>query len=454
MSHTFVRCGTLFTATSAFPEKDQTLVFAGAKLIYVGPTAKAPPPQAGDAVIDHGSRFVMPGLIDGHVHISYGRALGEEDLDLYATMEFRAIRALHAAQSMLRWGFTSIIDPACSGLVSPSVRDAIDCGLYKGPRITAAGRALTTHQGLYDYYPSWIGAPDVSTGILVKSREETIQEIRRQAKDGVDMIKFALDGIMGDRKHGLYAAFDEDETKAMIREAKRLGRRVGVHARGREAAYYAAKHGADIIYHASRIDGETIRACLDTGCAISPSLLMLVNNIEFAQPQDPSYSWWPNIQRKELASARICIAEAFQAGVRLINGSESGFAVTLYGDWAARELEISRDLLGLTPGEALLTATANPAPYLRGAPVGTLKEGHMADFLVLDASPIENLSILQDPSHFVELRLGGELVDTTPQPQPGRHPSELAQGMWNRLYTRDYAAGLARQPLELQTAAE
>lgn len=453
MSKTFIRCGRLFTATDSQALSDQTLIIDTGRIVHVGPSHAAPQPALEDRVVDHSERFVMPGMVDTHTHLSYGCAASEEEVDLYATLEFRTIRALHAAQSMLRAGFTSVLDPACSGMVSPAVRDAIDCGLYRGPRITAAGPALTTHQGLYDYYPSWIGSPDVSSGILVKSRDEAIQLIRRQAKDGVDMIKIAMDGTMGDRDRGLYAAFDQDEISAMVREAHRLGRKVGVHARGTEGALYSARAGVDVIYHGSRICDEGIRAALDNGTAISPSLLMLVNNIQFAQPQDPSFSWWPNIQRKELAAARRCIAAAFEAGVPLLNGSESGFAITLYGDWAAKELEITTDLLGLSPAEALHTATRAPAKFMRDSRIGTLEPGQAADLLVLSDNPLTHIKCLQDPSAFHEVWVGGETFDLTPPPPARRHMSEDSQGMWNRRYTRDVVSQLEPQSLELQPAS-
>ena len=95
---------------------------------------------------------------------------------------------------------------------------------------------------------------------------------------------------------------------------------------------YAALAGADIIYHASRIDADGIKAARDNGCRICPSLALLVNNIQFAQPSDPSASWWPDIQRKEFATSLVNLRQAFDAGVPFVSGSETGFAVTPYGE--------------------------------------------------------------------------------------------------------------------------
>ena len=137
----------------------------------------------------------MPGLIDVHTHLAYGNAKSEEDIDLYQPMEFRALRGLFFAQKVVAAGYTSICAPGDAGQISLSVRNAINFGLFDGPRVTAAGRYLTTRQGLTDWYPTWIGVPDTSIGRLVTSKDEAIEEIRVQVKNGVDCIKLALDGV-------------------------------------------------------------------------------------------------------------------------------------------------------------------------------------------------------------------------------------------------------------------
>lgn len=395
-------------------------------------------PGDGDTVIDLRSRFVMPGLADAHTHLSYGNARSEEEVDLYGSLEYRTLRALSAAQRMLRAGYTALLDPACAGLVTPALRDALFVGMFPGPRITTAGPALTTRQGLYDYYPSWIGVPAVSTGVLVRSVPEAIEEVRRQTKEGVDAIKLAMDGIQGDARHGLYAAFDQDETTAIVREAKRLGRLVVVHARGSEGALYAARAGVDVIYHASRIDDEGIRAALGEGCFICPSLLLLVNNIEYARPDDPSYDWWPRINRRELADAKARLVKAYEAGVRFLVGSESGFAVTPYGEWAAKELTIMAEHLGIPNAAMLRMATTGNRAVLRdGAAYESLSPGKRADFIAVDGDPLEDPGVLFDEARPPLVWMDGRSISLPAMPMElPRHPREASQGFWNRTYTR------------------
>jgi len=173
---THVRCGALFTGNEDAERRNQTIVFdAAGRLTWVGATDAAPRTARGDAVLDYGKFFVMPGLHDVHTHLAYGNAKTEEDIDLYQPMEFRSIRALFFAQKCLAAGYTSICAPGDAGQISLSVRNAINFGLFDGPRVTAAGRYLTTRQGLTDWYPTWIGVPDTSIGRLVTSRAESIE---------------------------------------------------------------------------------------------------------------------------------------------------------------------------------------------------------------------------------------------------------------------------------------
>src|ERR1700741_2544529 len=270
---TMVRCGSLFTGREDEARSGEVLVFdEEGRLTYVGAEAAAPRPVKGDQLIAHSGSFVMPGLIDVHTHLAYGNAKCEEDIDLYSPLEFRALRGMFFAQKCAAAGYTAICSPGDAGQISLSIRNAIRAGLFEGPRVMAAGRYVTTHQGLTDWYPTWIGAPETSIGKLVTTIAEAIEEIRRQVKDGVDCIKIALDGIQRRDDGELIAAFTQEETDIMVRETHRLGKKAIAHARGREATLYAARAGVDLIFHANHLDGECIEAMLQSGSVVCPTL--------------------------------------------------------------------------------------------------------------------------------------------------------------------------------------
>ncbi|WP_374442609.1 amidohydrolase family protein [Stella sp.] len=440
-----VRCGTLFTGAADAAEADQTIIVGDdGRIVHVGPTAEAPAPGRGDMVLDHSDRFVMPGLHDVHTHLAYGNAKTEEDIDLYAPLEFRALRGLYFAQRCIAAGYTSICAPGDAGQISLSVRNAIRAGLFDGPRVTAAGRYLTTRQGLTDWYPSWIGAPETSIGRLVASKDEAIEEIRVQVKNGVDCIKLAMDGFHRRANGELVAAFTQDETTVMVQEAQRLGKKVVVHARGREATLYSARAGVDLIFHAYHLDDECLDALVKSGSAIGPTLTFPRNIVDFTQRHEPAHikGRIADTQREfEIACENLRRAKA--AGVPMMTGTDSGFAVTPYGEWHARELEIFVAHLGFTPAEALRAATQVTARFMAdGDRTGVIAPGMAADFIVVDGSPLQNVSILLDKKRIEAVYIDGKEMRIPARGYDPRKVTDFAWSNWTDLYTQERVAEL------------
>ncbi len=438
-------CGQLFTGLEETADSDQTVVIDDDRVIFVGSSATAPEQRAGDEVIDYSKDFVLPGLIDIHVHLSYGNAQANEDIDMYSTPEFRSLRAMHAAQQVLGAGYTSIADPASTGYTSVAVRDAINAGMFPGPRITTSGRQLTSRQGLGDWYPSWIGVPDSSVGVLVQSTQEAIEEVRLQVKNRVDFIKFTADGLNRSPAGELMACFNQSEVSALVEESHRLGRKVISHARGREGVLQSAKAGVDIIFHAFEMDDEGLEAVIESGASLSPALTFLVNTMEFTRPSDPCHRWRPNMNRKDIDGACESLNKAHKAGVPFMVGTDSGFAITPYGEWHARELEIMVEYLGFTPGEALRSTTSVNAQLLREKDeVGRLAPGSFADITVVSADPLKDITALQKRENIKDVYLAGRKIDRTPPDEPQTYQWEQSYRQWNDVYTRDRVAELTQ----------
>jgi imidazolonepropionase-like amidohydrolase len=454
---THVRCGTLFAGDQAPARKDITVGFGDdGKIAFVAPTAEAPPVALHDTVLDYSNLFVMPGLLDVHTHLAYGNAKSEEDIDLYQPMEFRAIRALFFAQKVVAAGYTSLCAPGDAGQISLSVRNAINFGLFEGPRVTAAGRYLTTRQGLTDWYPTWIGVPDTSIGRLVTNKDEAIEEIRVQVKNGVDVIKLAMDGIQTRDDGTLVAAFNQDETMSMVNEAHRLGKKVVVHARGAEATLYSARAGVDLIFHATYLDDACIDAMLKSGSAIGPTMTFPRNIIDFTQPHEPAaIKDRPDAVRREYEIACVNMQKAHKAGIPLMTGTDSGFAVTPYGEWHAMELEIFVRDLGFTPAEALRAATSVTAKFMaNGARIGVLQAGRFADFIAVDGSPLENIAILQDKARIKHVHIGGKRMQIPERGYDPRQVTDRSLSNWSDLYTQERVRELYPARRHLAAAAE
>ena len=449
---TFVRCGRLFTGGEDEARSGEVMVFDGAgRISYVGPEDGGPRRAKGDRLIDHSGGFVMPGLIDVHTHLAYGNAKCEEDIDLYAPLEFRALRGMFFAQKVAAAGYTAICSPGDAGQISLSIRNAIRAGLFDGPRVMAAGPYLTTHQGLTDWYPTWIGAPETSIGKLVTNINEAIEEVRRQVKNGVDCIKIALDGIQRRPDGELIAAFTQEETDIIVRESHRLGRKAISHSVGREATLYAARAGVDLIFHGFDLDDECIAAMLDNGCLLCPTLTHPRNVIDFTQPHEPAAQKGrieATEQRYRTGVANLRRAAA--AGVPFLTGTDSGFAVTPYGEWHAKELELFVADLGFSPAAALRAATAVNARFMsEGDQIGVLEAGRAADFIVWDGSPLADIRLLQDRRRLRAVYIGGKELRLEDRSYDPRQVTDFSLANWTDLYTQARVAelGVAKRRL-------
>jgi imidazolonepropionase-like amidohydrolase len=452
---TFVRCGQLFTGREDEAQKDAALVYDDAgRIVYAGAEVGAPKRAKGDRAVDHSADFVMAGLIDVHTHLAYGNAKSEEDIDLYSPLEFRALRGMFFAQKVLAAGYTAICSPGDAGQISLAIRDAIDAGLFDGPRVMAAGPYITSHQGLTDWYPTWIGAPTTSIGRLVTTAAEAVEEIRVQVKNGVDCVKIAMDGIQRRPDGELIAAFTQEETDIMVREIHRQGKKAVAHAVGREATLYSARAGIDLIFHGFHLDDECIAAMLRTGSMLSPTLTQPKNVIEFTQPHEPAaQKGRPEATARRYRIGCANLKKAVAAGVPFLTGTDSGFAVTPYGEWHARELELFVDDLGFTPAAALRAATAVNARFMaNGEHIGVLEPGRIADFTAWNGSPLADIGLLQDRRRLRGVYLAGREMRIADRPYDPRQVTDFALSNWTDLYTQARVAELRGTRRRLEAA--
>src|SRR5262249_51356961 len=187
----YVLKGRVIDGTLEPPLENGAVVLEANRIAWVGRASGLPAPYVNRAyeVIDLPDRSIMPGLIDGHTHISFGESRSEEENALYTPVEFRTAKALYYAKKVLQAGVTSAFDAATTYAIAQAVRDAIDTGMFEGPRFTVSGKQLTNHQGLEDSFPSNLEWPPGQAAVLVKTREDLIEAIRLQVKDEVDAIK-------------------------------------------------------------------------------------------------------------------------------------------------------------------------------------------------------------------------------------------------------------------------
>ena len=387
-----IKNGNVLDATGA-PVRIGDSVLARDNLIHsVGPDVDADMVPRGEPVvtIDAAGKTVMPGLIDAHCHMTYGESRTEEEIDLYTSAELRTLKAAFNAQKVLRAGVTGISQPGGSYYIGVGLREAISDKIVQGPRMTTAGRYITTSNGLTDWYPDSVGVPAGSIGILANTLPEMINEVRHQVKNGVDLIKLA------DSPFGDYQAFTTDELKAVTDLAHQLGKRVTIHARGSAEVGAAISAGIDWIMHGYVMTDEVIARMAERGTPLVPTLLLLANIVDWGDTVGAPKELQDGMARA-LDKTADSLHRAHAAGVTFVMGTDSGFSVNPYGEWHARELELLMTYAGLTPMEAIQAGTRNAAVTLNlEGLIGTLEPGAIADILIVGGEPLKDIRVLQD----------------------------------------------------------
>lgn len=403
--------GNLIDGTGSGVQPNTTLRIEGGRVTALWqPGRGRPPERPATRTIDAKGLYVIPGLIDSHCHISYGEGRTAEEVDVYGGAEWAAVRAVWNAEKVLRAGVTSFCDPGSTWNVAVTCRDAIESGMFEGPRIFAAGRHIVADGGFADYFPSWLGMPPSAEGVLCHNRDEMLREVRSQVKNRVDLIKISGDSQAQDRDLDAGPCFTDDELRAIVELSHQLGKKVTIHSRYAGTVKAAIRAGVDWVIHASYLNPDDVGLLRDSQTPVCPTITFTANIVEFGREAgvDPNYI---EVKKRELEALSQVLSRAYKAGVTLLAGSEAGFAVTPYGDWHARELELMIKYAGVSAMDALLSATRNnAAAFGWGNAIGTLTQGAAADLIVLKKNPLDDIVVLGRPQDFQLILKGGKSV--------------------------------------------
>jgi imidazolonepropionase-like amidohydrolase len=382
-----VRCGKLFDPQSGTTRADVTIVIDGEKIVSVG--AAAP---AGARVIDLAKRTCLPGLIDNHTHVLLQGDITSQEYDdqiLKESIPYRAIRATAAARTALMNGFTTIRDLETEGAMyaDVDVKTAINRGVIPGPRMFVSTRAFapTGMYGPLGY--SW--ELTMPTGVQIIDGPDNIRRaVREQVRFGADWIKYYSDRryYVKDDQLRSWVNFTDEEAKALVDEAHRLGHKVAAHAMGRDGIAAALRAGADTIEHGYGMDDALMDEMVKKGVFWCPTIYVGAWVAE-GRAAAGAPIWITMRDRMPAVFAR-----AVKKGVKVSYGTDAGGYP--WTENQAQELSLMVKF-GMTPAQAIASATSVAAALLdQQAELGAVAPGHFADIVAVAGDPLADIAEL------------------------------------------------------------
>jgi imidazolonepropionase-like amidohydrolase len=400
-SKVVVRAGHVLDVKSGKILADQAIVIEGDKIVSIGPASGAQA-AVGVTTIDLRNSTVLPGLIDSHVHLT-GDLKNSGYRSLGISLPRATLTGAHNAKVTLDAGFTTVRNVGAEGFSDVALRDAINDGDIPGPRMLVSGPLLGITGGHCDNnLLPW--EYHVSEGGVADGVEGVQRKVRENIKYGADLIKIcATGGVLSKGDDPQASQFTQEELRAIVADAHRLGRKVAAHAHGAQGILWATEAGVDSIEHGSYINDEAIAAMKQHGTYLVPTLYLADWFLANAESLHVS----PDIIAKGKAvmpAARKNVAHAFASGVKVAFGTDA--AVYPHG-LNAREFAVMVKL-GLTPLQSIQAATINAADLLGWSDkVGAIEPGKWADLIAVDSDPLQDVTTLE---HVKFVMKGGSVV--------------------------------------------
>ncbi len=392
---TYIHAGRLLDRPGRPPRGASTIVVRDGRIAEIRDGHAAAP--EGAKLIDLRDRFVLPGLIDSHVHLDSDAGGNAAFVETMTSSDAEAaFRALGNARKTIMAGFTTVRNLGDGGGVTLALRNAVARGDVLGPRIIDAGRGISTTSGhgdatlslREDLHPA-IGQDNLCDGV-----ESCRRAIRLQVRRGVDVIKIMTTAGVNSRiGAGLGRQMFDDEVKALVDTAHLYGKKVAVHAHGADGINMALAVGADSIEHGTLLDDEGLRLFRKGGGYYVPTLSTVNGYLERIAADPNAYP--PDVRAKidwRISITGKALQRAAPAGVKIAFGTDAG--VSKHGRNADEFVLMVKH--GMTPSQAIVAATVNAADLLGVADkVGSLEPGKQADLIAVSGDPLTDVSTLQ-----------------------------------------------------------
>jgi imidazolonepropionase-like amidohydrolase len=379
-----------------------------------------------DRVVDLGGRTVMPAMVSSHFHATY-HELGSKaaPFGLEEPPALQAVRAAQHLELLLRCGFTGAVSAGAPFAIDPSMKSAIAEGIFPGPRLMAGSRDVSTtgHAGDKSFPWYWdVGA----RGAINRSDgpNEFRRAVREEVKQGADIIKMFVTGGHGTVAPAEQTEMTREELAAGIEAAHQRGVLVRGHIANREALHMALDVGIDVVDHGDGLDEAAIGRMVAQGTFLVPSQLFPAR---FAEMMSGGGGLgFTAAMAADIERALTILPAANEAGVKLLVGDDYGAIGLPHGRYAD-ELAFYVKEASIPPLDVIRWATVNGFELMgRAHELGWVREGYLADLLVVDGDPLTDVAVLQDRDRLLAVMKGGTLVtndlDRT-APAPGAAPA-------------------------------
>jgi imidazolonepropionase-like amidohydrolase len=427
--------GTLFTDVRIIDGTSPN-AYAGEVLVEgerVAAVAKAPQtlPRAGAELIDGAGRTLMPGLTEAHAHLSF---TGVKDLHEFTRIpvEEHLLLTIENARLLLDRGFTSCFSAAAAKpRLDVVVRNAVDAGRFPGPRLRAATQEMTPSGNLGDLDTLELTfPPQVRFAVTCDSADAFRAACRFAAREGVDTFKVNVSGDRGFDDWGAgtdATVITDEELAAVVQVARSRNKRVAAHSTSAAAVKMCVKHGVDVVYHAAMADTEALDMLesIKDRVFVAPTIGFPYTLVHEADRYGVRHDAATQRRLEAELNSIIAVCTALRRrGVRVLPGGDYGLFCNPQGT-NARDLEHFVRLLGYSPMEAIQAATRDGGA-LMGLPdeLGQIRPGFLADLLLVDGDPLDDIRILQDPARLNGIMKGGRFHKRPPQVQARRLAAE------------------------------